>query len=65
MDVSKSPSSLSHPAGNVRVHVHGVESPHPPQAAPWSLLRMGLASRIAAALVMSAALWALVLVAMR
>ena len=39
--------------------------PHPPQAAPWSILRMTLLSRLWAALVVSAGLWAVVLMAMR
>ncbi|OPF97488.1 hypothetical protein D4Q71_25020 [Rhodopseudomonas palustris] len=66
--VPQSPPSQSHLAtssGHVHLHVHGAESPHPPQPAPWSILRMGLRSRIAAALAVSAGLWALVLVAMR
>jgi hypothetical protein len=46
-------------------HSHGPASPHPAQAAPWSILRMTVLSRLGAALVVSAALWAIVLVAMR
>jgi hypothetical protein len=47
-----------HPHG----HAHG---PSSPQAAPWSILRMALLTRLAAALVVSAGLWAVVLMAMR
>ena len=44
---------------------HGPASPHPAQAAPWSILRMTLVSRLGAALAVSAGLWAVVLMAMR
>ena len=46
-------------------HSHGPAAPHPAQAAPWSILRMTVAARLAAAVAVSAALWAVVLVAMR
>ena len=46
-------------------HSHGPATPHPAQAAPWSILRMTVAARVAAALAVSAALWAVVLAAMR
>jgi hypothetical protein len=46
-------------------HSHSPATPHPAQAAPWSILRMTLLSRLGVALVVSAALWAAVLVAMR
>jgi hypothetical protein len=46
-------------------HSHGPASPHPAQAAPWSILRMAVLSRLGAALVVGAALWAVVLLAMR
>ncbi len=46
-------------------HSHGQASPHPAQAAPWSILRMPVASRLAAALAVSAGLWAVVWLAMR
>jgi hypothetical protein len=39
--------------------------PHPAQAAPWSILRMTVAARIAAAVVVSAGLWGIVWLAMR
>jgi len=47
------------------VHSHGPASPHPAQAAPWSILRMTVVSRLAAAVAVSAVLWAVVLIAMR
>jgi hypothetical protein len=46
-------------------HAHGPASPHPAQAAPWSILRMPASTRLAAACVVSAALWAIVWLAMR
>ena len=46
-------------------HHHGPATPHPAQAAPWSILRMALAARLGAALAVSAVLWAVVLLAMR
>ena len=46
-------------------HSHGPSMPHPAQPAPWSILRMTVAARLAAALVVSAGLWVVVLVAMR
>ena len=44
---------------------HGPATPHPAQVAPWSILRMTVLARLAAALAVSVALWAVVLVAMR
>jgi hypothetical protein len=46
-------------------HGHGPETPHPSQPAPWSILRMTVLSRLGAALVVSAGLWAVVWLAMR
>jgi hypothetical protein len=57
------PHSHSHDHGYA--HSHGPATPHPAQAAPWSILRMTLISRLGAALAVSAALWAVVLTAMR
>jgi hypothetical protein len=54
----------SHDHGHTHVHSHGPASPHPAQAAPWSILRMPVVSRLGAALAVSAALWAIVLLAM-
>jgi hypothetical protein len=56
-----SPHSHSHD----HAHSHGPATPHPAQAAPWSILRMTLVARLGAALVVSAGLWAVVLMAMR
>jgi len=47
------------------VHSHGPASPHPAQAAPWSILRMTVVSRLGAALAVSAVLWSVVWLAMR
>jgi hypothetical protein len=57
------PHDHSHHHGHV--HSHGPAAPHPAQAATWSLLRMPLGSRLAAALAVSAGLWAIVWLAMR
>jgi hypothetical protein len=57
--------SHNHSHGHAHAHSHGPATPHPAQAAPWSILRMTLVSRLGAALVVSAGLWAVVLVAMR
>jgi hypothetical protein len=46
-------------------HRHGPASPHPAQAAPWSILRMTVVARLGAALAVSAALWAVVWFSMR
>jgi hypothetical protein len=54
-----------HAHGHVPVHSHGPASPHPAQAAPWSILRITVVSRLAAAVAVSAVLWAAVLLAMR
>ena len=59
----------NHPHGHghdhTHAHVHDAASPHPAQDAPWSILRMTVAARLGAALLVSAGLWAVVLVAMR
>jgi hypothetical protein len=57
--------SHHHGHGHVSLHSHGPASPHPAQAAPWSILRMTVVSRLAAAAAVSVALWATVLLAMR
>jgi hypothetical protein len=54
-----------HGHGHAHPHSHGPASPHPAQAAPWSILRMPVVSRLGAALAVSAVLWAVVLLAMR
>jgi len=57
--------SHAHDHGHVHAHSHGLATPHPAQAAPWSILRMPVVSRLAAALAVSAGLWAVVWLAMR
>jgi len=54
-----------HDHGHVPIHSHGPASPHPAQAAPWSILRMTVVSRLGAALAVSAVLWSVVWLAMR
>ncbi|UFS90966.1 hypothetical protein LPJ38_09645 [Bradyrhizobium daqingense] len=55
----------AHGHDHTHAHVHDAASPHPAQAAPWSILRMTMAGRLAAALAVCATLWAMVLLAMR
>jgi hypothetical protein len=57
--------SHEHDHPHAHAHSHGPASPHPAQAAPWSILRMTVVSRLGAALVVSAVLWAVVWLAMR
>jgi hypothetical protein len=47
------------------VHNHGPASPHPAQPLSWSILRMTVATRLGAALVVSACLWVMVWLATR
>jgi hypothetical protein len=54
-----------HGHGHVHAHSHTPASPHPAQAAPWSILRMTVLARLAAAVAITAALWAVVWLAMR
>ena len=54
-----------HTQGHLHAHSHGPASPHPAQAAPWSILRMTVAARLGAALAVSASMWAVVWLAMR
>jgi hypothetical protein len=54
-----------HTQGHLHAHSHGPASPHPAQAAPWSILRMTVAARLGAALAVSAVLWAVVWLSMR
>ena len=46
-------------------HSHDPATPHPAQAAPWSILRMTVAARLTAAVAVSAGLWSIVWLAMR
>ncbi|WP_377829017.1 hypothetical protein ACFKHW_01775 [Bradyrhizobium lupini] len=55
----------SHGHDHTPAHVHGAASPHPAQAAHWSILRMTMAARLAAALAVCAVLWGVVFLAMR
>jgi hypothetical protein len=55
----------SHVHDHGHAHSHGPASPHPAQAISWSILRMTVISRLAAAVAVSAALWAVVWLAMR
>ncbi len=57
--------SHDHPHHHGHAHSHGEGTPHPSQPAPWSILRMTVLSRLAAAVLVSAGLWAVVLLAMR
>ncbi len=59
------PHDHHHEHGQAIAHSHGPAAPHPAQAAAWSILRMPVVVRLAAALGVSAALWAAVLLAMR
>jgi hypothetical protein len=54
-----------HEHGHSHAHSHGAAAPHPAQTATWSILRLPVVVRLAAALGVSAALWAAVLLAMR
>jgi hypothetical protein len=63
--VPSNPHSHSHDRGHTHAHSHGPASPHPAQAAPWSILRMTVVSRLGAALAVSAAMWGAVWLAMR
>lgn len=46
-------------------HSHDPATPHPAQAAPWSILRMTVATRLSAAVAVSVGLWGIVWLAMR
>jgi hypothetical protein len=54
-----------HPHDHTHGHSHGPAAPHPAQAPPWSILRMPVTARLAAAAAVSAGLWAIVWMAMR
>jgi hypothetical protein len=55
----------SHGHPHSHAHSHGPAAPHPAQAVSWSILRMTVPARLAAAAAVSAALWAFVLLAMK
>ena len=50
---------------HTHVHSHGLASSHPAQAVSWSILRITVIYRLAAALAASAGLWVIVWLAMR
>jgi hypothetical protein len=58
-------SSHDHTHHHGHTHSHGPATPHPAQPAPWSILRLTVAARLAMAAAVGAALWAVVLLAMR
>jgi hypothetical protein len=55
----------SHDHAHPHAHGHGPAAPHPAQPVTWSILRMTVLSRFTAAVAVSAALWAFVLLAMK
>jgi hypothetical protein len=55
----------SHDHHHGHAHSHGPATPHPAQAAPWSILRMTVVARLGAAVVVSGGLWTVVWLAMR
>ena len=55
---------MAHTHTHPHPHSHDPATPHPAQPAPWSILRMTLLSRLGAALLVSAVMWAIVLMAM-
>ncbi|WP_458759844.1 hypothetical protein ACSVBT_03275 [Afipia sp. TerB] len=54
-----------HGHGHGHPHHHDPDAPHPAQAAPWSILRMTMAGRLAGAAALSVGLWAIMWVAMQ
>ena len=67
MPLASHSSDHSHDHGHTHSHAHshGPTSPHPAQPVSWSILRMTVIARLAAALAVSAGLWAIVFLAMR
>jgi hypothetical protein len=57
--------SHDHTHPHSHAHRHGPAAPHPAQPVTWSILRMTVLSRFTAAVAVSAALWALVFLAMK
>jgi hypothetical protein len=55
----------AHHHAHSHTHRHGPAAPHPAQAVTWSILRMTVLTRLAAAVAVSAALWAFVWVVMK
>jgi hypothetical protein len=54
-----------HSHGHGHGHSHGTAAPHPAQPVPWSILRMPVTARLAAAAAVSAGLWTVVWLALR
>jgi hypothetical protein len=46
-------------------HSHGPATPHPAQPVSWSILRMTVLARFAAAVAVSGALWVFIVLAMK
>jgi hypothetical protein len=65
MAPDSNPHSHAHDHGHSHAHSHGLASPHPAQTISWSILRMPVISRLAAAIAVSAVLWGIVWLAMR
>jgi len=65
MATPSQPHGHVHDHGHAHAHSHGPATPHPAQAVSWSILRMPVVSRLAAAVAVSAVLWAIVWLAMR
>jgi hypothetical protein len=59
------PQLHAHDHTHSHAHSHGPAAPHPAQQVTWSILRMTVMSRLAAALAVTAALWAIVWLSMR
>ncbi|HZE53146.1 MAG TPA: hypothetical protein VE111_07750 [Bradyrhizobium sp.] len=59
------PHVHAHDHAHSHAHSHGPAAPHPAQPITWSILRMTVMSRLAAALAVTAALWAIVWLSMR
>jgi hypothetical protein len=59
------PHAHAHDHAHSHAHSHGPAAPHPAQPIRWSILRMTVMSRLAAALAVTAALWAIVWLSMR
>ncbi len=55
----------SHDHAHHHPHSHGPAVPHPAQAVTWSILRMAVPARFAAAAAVSAALWVFIWLAMK
>jgi hypothetical protein len=59
------PHVHAHDHAHSHAHSHGPASPHPAQPISWSILRMTVISRLAAAVAVTATLWAIVWLSMR